>query len=290
MIKIATTALHVEHDKEKNLEKYFKYIDEAAEQGVSLILFPELSLQGFAQSMLTLNVADALYANESAELVPQGPSTQKLLEKAQKSGLYIAWGMYEKDPERVDIIYNTLVFVGPEGFIGKYRKVHQPMTDMIYYTSGNEYPVFDTALGKIGLMICFDKVYPEVARILAIKGADIILCPTCWPLGGEHKEEDEQLVLLKTFANARAWENQVFFVTANHVGKYGGGEECGHSRITGPFVNDIKGDTLWDEGMAVAEVDVKAEIVRARNSAMGVNNLLKYRHTETYSEILGRYI
>ena len=291
MVKIATTALHVEHDKKKNLEKYFHYIDEAAAQKVDLILFPELSLQGFAESMTTLNVRDALYANASAELVPEGESTQALIEKAKACNMYIAWGMYEKDEAKADIIYNTAVLVGPEGYVGKYRKVHQPMTDMIYYTSGTEYPVFETRLGRIGMMICFDKTYPEVARILAVKGADLILCPTCWPLGGKHEEDDDQLTLLKTFANARAWENEVFIVTANHVGVYAaGGEECGHSRITGPFVNDVKADTLWDEGMVSAEIDLKQDIIRARNSAMGVNNLLKYRHPDTYGEILEKYI
>ena len=99
------------------------------------------------------------------------------------------------------------------------------------------------------------------------------------------------MTLLKTFANARAWKNEVFIVTTNHVGVYAaGGEECGHSRITGPFVNDVKADTLWDEGMVSAEIDLKQDIIRARNSAMGVNNLLKYRHPDTYGEILEKYI
>ncbi len=90
--------------------------------------------------------------------------------------------MAEQDSENWDMLYNTLVLVGPDGYIGKYRKVHLPLTERIMmYPGDGDYPVFETRFGKVGLMICFDKAYPEVARSLALKGAEILLCPTAWP-------------------------------------------------------------------------------------------------------------
>ncbi len=252
---------------------------------MELIVFPELSLQGFPPSMLEVDPGHALYQYKEAECVPEGPTTRLLMEKAKEHDMYICWGMTERDAERFDVLYNSAVLVGPEGFVGCYRKVHNPMTERLYYFPGNEYKVFDTKIGKIGIMICFDKAFPEAARSLAVKGAEIIICPTAWPLN-ERSEDDDQLKLYNIFDYARTFENLVFFVGSDHCGEYEKEICAGHSRIIGPVGGyDLRATTGFDEGMAVADVDVQGDILKARCTAMGLENLIKDRRPDTYTEL-----
>ncbi|MCI6640793.1 MAG: carbon-nitrogen hydrolase family protein [Pygmaiobacter massiliensis] len=266
------------------MSKYLQFIEKAAQQKADLIVFPELSLQGFPPSMLEVDPAHALYQHREAELVPEGPTTQLLIQKAKEHNMYIAWGMTERDHDKFDALYNSLVLVGPEGYLDTYRKIHNPMTERLYYFPGTEFKVVDTRIGKIGLMICFDKAFPESARSLAVMGAQIILCPTAWPLM-EGSKEDKQLQLYNIFDYARAAENMVFFVSSNHVGNYDKEMCCGHSHILGPYPYDNRADTLFREDMAIAEIDVEQEPSEARHTSMGLSNLLKDRRPDTYGEL-----
>ena len=179
-------------------------------------------------------------------------------------------------------MYNTCVLVGPEGFVGKYRKVHQALAERLYLYAGNgDYPVFDTRLGKIGLSVCFDKAFPEVARILAIKGAEIIVAPTAWR-AETRDENDNDFQLSKVFALARAMENMVFYVEATQ----GGQMRSGHSRVVGPNPNQVFAETGYDEEMAIADVDIKGEILKARLSGMAGSDLLKDRRPGTYGVLV----
>jgi predicted amidohydrolase len=143
-----------------------------------------------------------------------------------------------------------------------------------------DYPVYDTRIGKIGLEVCFDKCYPEVARTLALKGAQIIIGPTCWPnISGTMDDPDH--IVYRTLAHARAMENMVFFVDSNHCGQFFGG----HSQIIGPNPGQLLATTDFGEGMAVTDVDIEAEILHARIFSMGGSDLLKDRKPGTYGEI-----
>ena len=266
------------------MSKYLQFIEKAAQQKADLIVFPELSLQGFPPSMLEVDPDHALYQHREAELVPEGPTTQLLIQKAKEHNMYIAWGMTERDHDKFDALYNSLVLVGPEGYLDTYRKIHNPMTERLYYFPGTEFKVVDTRIGEIGLMICFDKAFPESARSLAVMGAQIILCLTAWPLM-EGSEEDKQLQLYNIFDYARAAENMVFFVSSNHVGNYDKEMCCGHSHILGPYPYDNRADTLFREDMAIAEIDVEQEPSEARHTSMGLSNLLKDRRPDTYGEL-----
>lgn len=282
MAILASVAMDLVNDKDANIAKMTKFIEEAARQKADFILFPELALGGLPKNpMFVFNPEDAFYQHEVAEVVPEGESTQYFIELARKNDIYIAWGMTEQDPDDWDIIYNSLVLVGPEGFVGKYRKVHLPLTERIMmYPGTGDYPVFDTRFGKVGMMICFDKAYPEVARILALKGAEILLCPTAWP-AIEPSEEDNDFRAGNVFSYARALENMCFFVDSCVSGKF----EMGHSRIIGPNPMQICATTGFEEGMAVANVDVKGEIMKARLAAMAGSDLLKDRKPATYGDL-----
>ncbi len=137
---------------------------------------------------------------EVSESVP-GPTTQRLGELARRLHTYIVAGVYERVGA---VVYNTAVLIGRDGELaGRYRKTHLPREEWeIGLTHGNEYPVFDTDFGRIGLMVCWDVQFPEPARALAAQGAELILLPI-W--GGN-----------ETLARARAIENHVFLVTSSY--------------------------------------------------------------------------
>ena len=149
------------------------------------------------------------------------------------------------------------------------------------YPGEGDYPVFDTRIGKVGLMICFDKAYPEVARTLALKGANILLCPTAWP-SIETSEDDNDYKAGNVFSFARALENMCFFVDSCVSGPF----EMGHSRIIGPNPMQVCATTGFEEGMAVADVDVHGEIAKARIASMAGSDLLKDRKPATYGELV----
>lgn len=165
-------------------------VAKAADQQADLVVLPEtLTATGNGLSYL-----------DAAEPIP-GPSTRYFGELAQRHGLHLVAGLVERD---LHLIYNTGVLLGPDGqLIGKYRKVTLPRTEIeAGITPGTEYPVFDTKLGKIGLMICYDGFFPEPARQLAMRGAEIIAFPVagCNPL----------------LAAARACENHVFLASSTY--------------------------------------------------------------------------
>ena len=271
-IKIASVAMSAPADKKANMETYLKYIEQAHEQGVKLIVFPELSLPGIHPDF-TLSQAKnsaATYYAFAAELVPEGPSTQRLIEAAKAYDMYIVYDLAEQDPVRPDYTYNTAVLVGPEGYVGKHRKIHPTGSERLLFMPGHELNVFDTAIGRIGLLICNDKVFPETVRALKIAGAEIVACCTCWPaMNPQLGDNDPMLKIHSGLGTFRALENTLIFVDANIAGSTDGVHfEVGNSRVVGPMGNDLA-NTGWDEGMAVAELDVQQTIKGFFASLMG---------------------
>jgi len=172
--------------------QFAQFIEDAARQKADLLVLPEtITATGNGLSYV-----------DAAEPIP-GPSTEYFGGLARKYGLYLVVGLVERDKH---LVYNTAVLLGPEGtFVGKYRKVALPRTEIeAGITPGTEYPVFNTRLGKIGIMICYDGFFPEPARQLSIRGAEIIAFPVagCNPL----------------LAAARACENHVFLASSTYCG------------------------------------------------------------------------
>lgn len=175
---------------QQNLAQFASLIAEAGAAKADIICLPE----GITVCGTRLSYAQA------AEAIP-GPSTQLLGQCAAKANAYVVAGIYEREGKAV---YNTSVLIGRDGkLIGKYRKVCLPREEIDGgITPGTEYPVFDTDFGKVGMMICWDVSYPEVARELSARGAEMILMPI-W--GGN-----------ETLARARAIENQVYVVASGY--------------------------------------------------------------------------
>jgi predicted amidohydrolase len=175
---------------QQNLEQFGRLIEQAGRRKADIVCLPE---------GITIVGINKKYA-DVAEPIP-GPSTRFLGAKAKVHRLYVVAGLYERDGRA---IYNTSVLLGRDGtLVGKYRKVCLPREEIDGgLTPGKDYPVFDTDFGRVGMMICWDLHFPEVARELAARGAEVILLPI-W--GGN-----------ETLARARAIENQLYVVASGY--------------------------------------------------------------------------
>ncbi len=263
LIRIEAYSMTAKADKAWNLERFLSFMEESAARGTKLLLFPELSLTGLPEtlSMAWPHEESLQHFHGNAEPVPEGESVQKLIEKAKSLGLYVCWSMTELDKE--NRFRNAAVLIGPEGYIGKYHKQNPAGTEAFEMEASREpCPVFDTPIGKIGLLICYDKVFPAVVRQMKLKGAEIVLSPTAWPginrkLGGL----DLMMQYHRWSGTNRALENGVVLVDANHSSPAGEdrGAEGGHSRIIHPL-RGVLAETGWEEAYAAAEIDPQAAI------------------------------
>ena len=155
-IKLALAQISSKREsKRENLLKIEKLTLKAKQQGADLIIFPEMSLTGYV-------LLDQVY--ELAETIP-GPSTQKIEALAKKTGMHIVFGMPELSEKTQATVFNTAVCVGPQGLIGKYRKMYLPTHSVFeekrYFRPGYETAAFQTELGNIGLTICYDVFFPR---------------------------------------------------------------------------------------------------------------------------------
>ena len=263
LVRIEAYSMTAKADKAWNLERFLSFMEESAARGTKLLLFPELSLTGLPEtlSMAWPHEESLQHFHGNAEPVPEGESVQKLIEKAKSLGLYVCWSMTELDKE--NRFRNAAVLIGPEGYIGKYQKQNPAGTEAFEMEASREpCPVFDTPIGKIGLLICYDKVFPSVVRQMKLQGAEIVLSPTAWPgmnrkLGGL----DLMMQYHRWSGTNRALENGVVLVDANHSSPAGEdrGAEGGHSRIIHPL-RGVLAETGWEEAYAAAEIDPQAAV------------------------------
>jgi predicted amidohydrolase len=191
-----------------------RWCDRAVAEQAELVLFPELVIHGHC----TPNTA------EIAEPVPDGPSVKRLVALARQHRLVLSAGLSEVDR---DGVYNTQVLVGPDGYIGKQRKLHLSRDEVLHYTGGRDLSVFDIGKCKVGISICYDTEFPELPRILALRGAEVLLMP--------HASRDQQWTdTPESEAAARRFmrdaymrfsmrtkENAVFGVLADQAGRAG---------------------------------------------------------------------
>lgn len=151
-------------EPERVLGNIAGWCERAAAEKADLVLFPELVIHGHC----TPNTWDL------AEPIPDGPSVRRLVQLARHYKLFLCVGMSEKER---DIVYNTQVLIGPDGYVGKQRKLHMSRDEVLYYKGGREINVLDAGKCKVGVIICYDNQFPEIARILALRGADVLLMP-----------------------------------------------------------------------------------------------------------------
>ena len=241
-IKLALAQISSRREnKKENLRKIEEFTKKAKEAAADLVIFPELSLTGYV-------VHDQIY--ELAETIP-GPSTQRIEELAKKTGMHIIFGMPELSKKAEATIFNTAVFVGPKGIIGKYRKMYLPTHSVFeekrYFRPGYQTAAFNTPLGNIGLCICYDLFFPEVCRLTRLKGAELIISISASPA--------VRRSYFEILTAARALENTVFLAYVNLVGVEDGLQFWGGSRLIGPTGDVIAKAKYDEEDFVTCEVD-----------------------------------
>ena len=229
-------------DKEHNLDVMKRNIKQAKNQGANLIVFPELALTGYV-------CRDTLY--ELAEPVPEGEYIRRLAEIAKKEAIHVVFGALERSEKTHATLYNTAVLLGPNGFIGKYQKMHLPTHSVFeekrYFRLGYQTPVFETEIGKLGLIICYDVFFPEITRLLRLKGSQLIVCISASP--------GVRRTFFETLTAARAIENTAFLVYVNLVGVENGLQFWGGSRIVAPNGKITSQAKYDEEDLMIGKID-----------------------------------
>ena len=247
--------------KEENLKNVLSAITDA---DADLLVLPEFFATGY-------QFVSQEEVSELSESIPNGDTTERLSELSRQKGIYLVAGLPERDGDR---FFNSAVLSGPDGFIGVYRKTHLFFEEKLYFSPGDTgFKVWDTKVGRIGIMICFDWFFPEAMRALALMGADIIThpsnlvlpyCPAAMPI--------------------RCLENRVFAVTANRVGEENrkAGQSLrfiGQSQITTPEGKIVMRAPGNDEALLIAEINPET----ARNKNLNpLNNIFDDRRPGMY--------
>jgi predicted amidohydrolase len=248
-------------DIERNLDKVAKKLSSVR---CDLMVLPELFASGY--QFVSKDEVAAL-----AEPVPDGATTARLCEVARRRSMHIVAGLPEQDGNRY---YNSAVVVGPKGVIGCYRKTHLFFEETQFFTPGDSgFQVWDIGPATIGVMVCFDWFYPEAARTLALKGADII----CHPSNLVLPHCPDAMV-------TRCLENHVFSITANRIGseKRGGKKKLtfiGSSEVVNPSGKIFQQAPKNREKLGIVDIRPKA----ARDKSLNrFNDLLRDRRTALY--------
>lgn len=264
---------------EENLDKMCHFIKDAMKRDpkTELIVFPELITSGYECGKDFQNLAEA---------VPEGKSMKVIGALAKEYKVHIVYGFPERDPDKRDVLYNSAILIDHQGEVmGVYRKVHLFASEKEFFRAGCDYPVFNTSIGKLGIMICWDTAFPEVARILALKGADLLIVSTNW--------EKPYLTSIETYnqkdwdlvTRARAMDNCIYLVSANRIGFDETLGFFGRSNIIGPTGEPIAELLEEVEGFISAELDYTIPI-QLRSEYY---TYFKDRRPDTFSEIAKEY-
>jgi predicted amidohydrolase len=258
MTGIAAVAGPFGRDLDAALRAVERTVAAARERGAELVVFPECALGGYLREP----VGDEIGPDLPPALDPAGPEVARLIRAAGDTVVCI--GYTEAAPRGS---YSSAVCVSGDGVLGRHRKVHLPPAERFAYSPGSGFAAFDTPVGRIGMLLCYDKLFPEAARVLALDGAEVIACMAAWPMDRHHPArriaQDRQTRHFALSAAARAVENQVVWVSSNQTGAWGALRFMGHARVVDPDGCTIAA-TGARAGVAFAEVDVPAELERAR--------------------------
>jgi predicted amidohydrolase len=241
-------------DRAANLKKAVDLIGLAAEQGAQLVVLPEL----FPFDYVSFTERDPSLFDRAEPL--RGPTFTAISAAARSHGVWVIPSIFEK--EIAGVCYDTAMLIGPDGdLVGRYRKTHIALLsspesgqEKFFFKAGNSLPVFDTPLGKIGILICYDRGFPEAWRVLVLKGAEIIAVPITTT------DEDG----FSEMARTRCFENGVYGIFVNRCGQEDWKHFFGGSLIAGPR-GTVLAQLAEEEGVAVAQLDLSAiEATRLR--------------------------
>lgn len=268
MTTLAAVAANFTRDLEQNYALIDALVREARDKRVDFLVLPEAAIGGYLSSLG--NHGDTVKTTATS-LPPairlDGPEIARVQQSV--GDLLIAIGFCELDDDG-ETRYNTAAVLDGGTVYGTYRKVHQPLGEGMSYSAGSDYDVFDTPVGRVGLQICYDKAFPEAARIMALKGAQIVASLSAWPAArtaaAENLQDDRWTYRFNLFDAARALDNQVFWLASNQSGTFGSLRYVGNAKVVDPGGNTLA-TTLLGSGMAIADVDLDATF-RAMRAGM----------------------
>jgi N-carbamoylputrescine amidase len=238
------------------LERSFAWIGRAVARarsaGADMVVLPECALGGYLDAAGRHGPAIALDGPEIARLCRMaGPTVVCAGFTERASGLP----------------YTSAVCVTGDGVLGHHRKVHLPPAELGAFAPGDSFAAFDTPVGRVGMLLCYDKVFPEAARTLALDGAEVIASMSAWPLcrkaPARRVAGDRQTRQFDLMDEARAIENQVVWVSSNLTGRIGPLRFPGHAKVVDPD-GTVLAATGARASTAVAAVDVAADVARSR--------------------------
>ncbi|HWA82421.1 MAG TPA: carbon-nitrogen hydrolase family protein [Fimbriimonadaceae bacterium] len=254
------------NDPAANIVALVRRLEALKRDGVDLALFPEAFLTGYCIDSL----ADARQiAIDRRVLIP-------IREACDKLGIATVVGFAERSGDNV---HNAAALIEPGQDPQYYRKSHLPFLGLDRFVhAGDELPVFETAYGRIGILICFDLRVPEAARVLALRGAELIALPTNWPEGAETSAEHVSI--------ARAAENRVFMATCNRVGEENGFRFIGRSKVIAPS-GEVLAAAGTDEEVIVCDIDLAEARIKKNVMIPGKYEtaVFESRRPELYGDI-----
>ena len=266
-ITIAAAAAAFSRDMDACFATIERVIGEARSRGVDLLVLPEAALGGYVETL-----------HGDAEPPPalsiQGPEVRRVSELAGE--MVVCVGLCEDGGGEVR--YNAAVCVNGDGVLGSYRKTHLPLDEDRFTTTGDQLAAFDTPLGRLGMIICYDKAFPEAARTLALDGAEVLCVMSAWPCSATNAApvltDDRQWRRAELWDRARAAENSFIVASANQTGEFGSLRFLGGARIVGPAGDPLAvTDPLTEPGLAITTIDVTETLHGARQKLSPIRDL-----------------
>lgn len=270
-IRVAALAAHFGRDVDRAVSKIVGIIEAASRDGIDLLVLPDASLGGYIGDLRSPDIDHLPPA-----VAVDGPELTRIAEVAGPMTVCVGYTEAAEGQR-----YNAAVCLSGDGILGTHRKVHQPAGESLAYVAGDSFAAFDSPVGRIGMLIDYDKTFPESARTLALDGARIIAALSAWPASvtdrASRLPNDRQSRLFDLYDAARAAENQVVLVSSNQTGVMGKLRFLGQAKVVGPG-GEVLAKTWAKGGMAMCDIDIDAEIDRARR----VLRHLDERRIDTY--------
>jgi predicted amidohydrolase len=273
---VAAVAANFGRDVDDSFARIATILNAARARGARLVVLPEATLGGY---LANLDGAGEVSLPPALDI--DGPEVARLADLARD--LVVTAGLCEADGS---VRYNTAVAVSGDGVLGVHRKVHQPLGEGASYSPGDRFSAFESPVGRIGMLICYDKAFPESARALAVDGAQIICCMSAWPAARTFSSPDlagdRWTRRFDLFDRAGALANQVLWVSANQSGTFGSLRFVASAKVVDAG-GDVLATTGTAEGVAYADVDLDAMLGAARGSMFH----LRDRRTDAYPLSVG---
>jgi predicted amidohydrolase len=264
--RIGAVAAHFGRDVERTLAKLEAMLDGARRDGVDLLVLPGATIGGYVPDLQFPWAAGLSRAAGVQDLPPAFALDAEVVQRVCRlaGDLVVCLGFCELER---GLRYNAAVCVSGDGVLGRHRKVHQPLGEYAAYAAGDTFAAFDTPVGRMGLLIDYDKTFPESARALALDGAQVVAALSAWPANvtnrAERLTDDRQSRLFDIYDAARAAENQIVWVSSNQTGVFGDLRFLGQAKVVGPGGQTLA-RTGTKGGMATVDLDVEAEVAQAR--------------------------